>query len=174
MVSRVELMVLGVLAEGEAHGYQLYRHLDDQGFLRWSRVSKVAVYKALAKLEREGYLVSRTGREGNAPERKVYAITAQGEERLRDLVFLALCEEEPLRMEETIVLPFLKFLGRDEVLEGLERRISYLKARLKRLRREGELLKDLDEGLKDLIRMKEEGRYQEEIRCLEELRERWS
>lgn len=174
MISRVELMVMGVLAEGETHGYRLYRQLADRGFLRWARVSKVAVYKALTKLEGEGFLVSRVDREGNAPEKKVYALTARGEERLKDLLFLALSEEEPLRMEEAVVVPFLELLGRDEVLEGLDKRISYLRAKMKRLRREGEFLTGLGKELEDLLRIKEGARYEEEIRWLEMLRDRWA
>ncbi|MEJ5186704.1 MAG: PadR family transcriptional regulator [Candidatus Geothermincolales bacterium] len=173
MVSRVELMVLGVLAEGELHGYQLYRCLVDRGYLRWAKASKVAVYKSLAKLEGEGYLESRLDREGNAPEKRVYRLTSRGRERLRDLVFMALAEDEPLRMEESLAIPFLGLLGKDEVLEALERRLSYLGSILGRLEREEELLRGLEGETGDLLREKELARYREEIRWLERLRDRW-
>jgi len=173
LVSRVELMVLGVLTEGEMHGYQLHRHLADRGFLRWARASKVAIYKTLAKLERDGYLSSRVDREGSAPEKKVYRLTTRGEERLKDLVFTALAEKEPLRMEESLAIPFLGLLQEDEVLEGLEKRLCYLRTTLARLEREEELLKELGGEMEDLLREKEVARYREEIRWLERVWDKW-
>ncbi len=83
----VEIPVLGLLAERDMHGYDLYREIELAGLKRWMPASKVAVYKALERLEGRGCLESRYDRAGNMPERVVYNITERGRERLRDLLF---------------------------------------------------------------------------------------
>ena len=51
MISKVATMVLGLLAEGERHGYNILWEMEERGMMRWARVSRVAVYKALSRLE---------------------------------------------------------------------------------------------------------------------------
>lgn len=140
MTSRVETMILGLLSGGERHGYDLLRLMEERGFLRWTGVSKVAVYKALARLEKEGSLRSWMEKDGNMPERRVFGITAAGEERLRDAVYALCAEEEPLRMEAVIGPAFVNVLRPDEAREALERRRCFLEAQAKRIASERELL----------------------------------
>ncbi|MBC7247747.1 MAG: PadR family transcriptional regulator [Actinobacteria bacterium] len=151
MTSRVETIVLGLLAEGERHGYDLIRHMEERGFLRWTGVSKVAVYKALARLEREGSLASWPEKDSNMPERRVFGITAEGLERLRDAVYALCAEEEPLRMHSAVGPAFLSALPPSEAREALERRLSFLEAQAKRIADERELLEGVAEETHLLI-----------------------
>ena len=147
MVSRISTLVLGLLAEGEGHGYEIIKEMDERGMLRWTHVSKVAVYKALARLEEEGCLTSWTEREGNLPEKRVYAITAMGEERLRDLVFAICASSEPLRFDTSVGLAFIGQLDRAEASGALEARLEYLKGQVKRLCKERDMLKGLTDDI---------------------------
>ena len=166
MVSRVATMVLGLLAEGERHGYELLREMDDRGMLRWTHASKVAVYKALARLEEEGSLTSWTEREGNLPQRRVYAITAAGEEKLRDLVYSVCANQEPLRFETCVGLAFISRLNGEEAKDALETRREYLKAQTKRLLRERDMLAGLADDIFMDILDREISAYREETRWL--------
>ena len=79
-VSRV---LLGVLAEGPAHGYDL-KYANDQRFPGSRPMAFGQVYAALAKLEKEGLVeVVETAREGG-PDRVTYAVTEAGREALVD------------------------------------------------------------------------------------------
>lgn len=74
-------VLLGVLAEGPAHGYDLKRHYDSR-FPGTKPLAFGQVYAALAKLERDGLVeVVETVSEGG-PERTTYALTDKGAERL--------------------------------------------------------------------------------------------
>ena len=71
--------VLLLLAEAPAHGYSLLKGL---GQLNFGRVDRPSVYRALAQLERDGLVESRT--EGAAGKlRHVYELTGQGRQILR-------------------------------------------------------------------------------------------
>jgi len=172
MVSRVGTMALGLLAEGERHGYDLGREMDERGMLRWTRASKVAVYKALARLQGEGCLTSWTEREGNMPEKRVYAITAVGEERLKDNVYSLLASQEPLRFDMPVGLAFIGFLDQEEAKEALRSRLAYLKAQLRRLRKENDIMQGLAHGISLDILAHEQSAYREEMRWLRGIVER--
>ncbi|GAB2725659.1 PadR family transcriptional regulator [Nocardioides pakistanensis] len=77
-VSRV---LLGILAEGPAHGYDL-KQVHDQRFPGAKPLAFGQVYAALAKLEKEGLVevVERVREAG--PDRMTYAITDAGREAL--------------------------------------------------------------------------------------------
>ncbi len=70
-------VLLGVLAEGPAHGYDLKRAHDER-FPGARPLAFGQVYAALGKLERDGLVeVAETLRDGG-PERTTYALTEAG------------------------------------------------------------------------------------------------
>ena len=76
-------VLLGVLAGGAAHGYDLKREHDAR-FPGAKPLAFGQVYSTLARLERDGLVeVAETTQEGG-PERTTYAMTPAGEASLRD------------------------------------------------------------------------------------------
>ena len=74
-------VLLGVLAEGPAHGYDLKR-AHDVRFPGAKQLAYGQVYAALGRLERDGLVeVVETGRDGG-PERMTYAMTDAGSRAL--------------------------------------------------------------------------------------------
>jgi len=165
-------MVLGLLAEGERHGYILLREMEERGMRRWTRVSKVAVYKALARLEAEGCLTSWTEKEGNLPEKRVYAITSSGRDRLKDLVYALCASQEPLRLEAPVGLAFIACLDEEEAKDALIERIAFLEKQARRLSREKDILKDLVDGIFLDILAREYSVYRGEARWLRRIVDR--
>lgn len=162
-------MILGLLAEGERHGYELLREMEERGLLRWTRASRVSVYKNLARLEEEGCLVSWREKDGNLPERIVYGITAEGERRLKEMLYDLCSSREPLRMDYAVGAAFLERLEAGEAREALEARREFLRGQIKRLAREREMLAGLDDEVLQSIREREIGAYREELRWLDRL-----
>lgn len=75
-------VLLGVLAEGPAHGYDLKREYDAR-FPSAKPLAYGQVYSSLSRLERDGLVeVAETTRDGG-PERTTYALTSGGRESLR-------------------------------------------------------------------------------------------
>lgn len=166
MVSTLTAMILGLLSEGERHGYDLLRYMEERGMLRWTRASKVGVYKALARLEEEGCLASWTEKEGNLPQRRVYAITAAGEARLQDLLYSLCSSREPLRLDAAVGVAFLSRLEPGEACGALRQRREFLAGQAKRLAREREMMKGFaDDTFLDIL-TREQSMYREELRWL--------
>jgi DNA-binding PadR family transcriptional regulator len=169
LVSRVTVMILGLLIEGERHGYDLVKEMEARGMLRWTSASKVAVYKSLVSLEREGCLTSWVEKCGNTPERRIYAVTEQGEGRLRDLVYDLCSSQEPIRFETSIGMTFISYLKKEEARDALERRLKYIEGQANRLAREKDIMEGLNGDMYVEILLHELAVYRGEARWLRHL-----
>src|SRR5947208_2528931 len=78
----LDLLLLSVLAGGEAHGYAVVARLRERSGGSFD-LPEGTVYPALHKLERDGLLTSRWDHSG-ARKRRAYAITAPGRRALAE------------------------------------------------------------------------------------------
>jgi DNA-binding PadR family transcriptional regulator len=111
------------------HGYQLSRELGDSLGGLW-RVSYGSLYPTLRRLERDGAIESEAGDERGARRKKVYRITAAGEQS-----FLAMLQESPhdTQSEDArfrMRLAFFRYLPPETRIRLLERRRQALRERL--------------------------------------------
>ena len=123
----VRTLCLSILYDGDASGYDIRRMCTEGNFAYFVEASYGSIYPALARLETEGLLTSRTEHQDGKPARKVYSITEAGK------AAFAAELSEPLG-EDMFRSPFLLFarfahiLPRDLVeqrcKEFLERTIS--------------------------------------------------
>lgn len=74
-------VLLGVLAEGPAHGYDL-KHAHDQRFPGAKALAYGQVYSTLSRLERDGLVEVAETSQGGGPERTTYALTDSGRAEL--------------------------------------------------------------------------------------------
>jgi DNA-binding PadR family transcriptional regulator len=72
--------VLLLLSEEPGYGYSLTKGLEE---LRFGRVDRPSVYRALAQLERDGLVESWPGAPTAGQTRRVYGLTEQGQRALR-------------------------------------------------------------------------------------------
>lgn len=74
-------VLLGVLAEGPAHGYDL-KHAHDERYPGAKQLAFGQVYAALAKLEKDGFVAVVETTRGSGPDRTTYALTPAGKAAL--------------------------------------------------------------------------------------------
>jgi DNA-binding PadR family transcriptional regulator len=157
----LELAILGLLKEQDLHGYELKKRLTDTlGSL--SSVSFGSLYPALGRLERAGAVAAVEVAAEDAPpapvpmtgsiagelaafratrrpsrrsgrSRKVYRITARGEEVFAELLAADNAATDDDRLFN-LRLAFARFLPPDDRVGLLERRRAYLVERLARTR----------------------------------------
>jgi DNA-binding PadR family transcriptional regulator len=128
----LELAVLGLLKERPMHGYQLSRELSESLGGLW-RVSYGSLYPTLRRLERDGAIESQADDERGARRKKVYRITAAGED-----LFLELLQESPVDTQAEdarfrMRLAFFRYLPPETRIRLLERRRQTLQRRLSRI-----------------------------------------
>ena len=76
LTSNVELMLMGVLRQGPAHGYGIISALRDRSAGEFD-LAEGTIYPALHRLERAG-LVESSVESAQGRRRRTYALTARG------------------------------------------------------------------------------------------------
>jgi DNA-binding PadR family transcriptional regulator len=123
-VSKVELVTLGLVAEGPAYGYELLERLRSRGMVFWVEVGKASVYQALRRLEERGLIAGRAQEGTEGPDRRVYRLTAAGRARLR-AGLLALCADAgPYEVDAGVGLGFAHLLTPDEARRAVGARAA--------------------------------------------------
>ena len=82
----LETMVLSVLDSGEAHGFEVWRRLEEAGGGAL-RLKEGSLYPALYRLEEAGFIRSvweKTSAERRGARRRVYHLTRKGTRRLNE------------------------------------------------------------------------------------------
>ena len=77
----LEGIVLAILAERPAYGYEITARLRDQGF---SDIVEGTVYALLVRIEQRGFVDVAKVPSEKGPPRKVYSLNASGHEQLED------------------------------------------------------------------------------------------
>jgi PadR family transcriptional regulator len=79
----LETMALAVLENGEAHGFEIWRRLEDAGGGAL-RLKEGSLYPCLYRLEKAGLVKSawEQGPNDSGPRRRVYRLTRKGSRRL--------------------------------------------------------------------------------------------
>jgi DNA-binding PadR family transcriptional regulator len=111
--TRLEAVVLGLLVERPAHGYELKARLGP-GLPRERRINDGVLYPLLARLERLG-LASSSERHDGGRKRRVYAATDAGEAAFRDWLLGDRDEGAGLDHELFIDHPLVKLLFAGEM-----------------------------------------------------------
>jgi len=91
----VEPCLLLLLHRGASHGYSLVEELKEFGFAE-APIDPSMVYRALREMEALGLVASAWDTEGSGPPRRVYQITAQGDQHL------ALCVADLRAMDRVL------------------------------------------------------------------------
>jgi len=123
------LLLLGLLKSQSQHGYQINEFIESN-VCHVTTMKKPTAYALLERLERDGYVTVRSEQDGNRPTRKVYSITAQGEEVFYELLRTNLAEATPHVLTGDTGLMFLDQLPRNEVIMHLEQRLAKLRAQM--------------------------------------------
>lgn len=77
-MNRYDLALLGFISEEDRCGYDIITAIRERDMERWAKISVSTIYNRLSRLEAKGYIVGRSERDGNRPERITYSITDEG------------------------------------------------------------------------------------------------
>ena len=139
-----ELVVLGLLADGAKHGYEILQLIRARAMHEYIKLSVSSLYKTLDRLERKRFVTASTERVGGRPERKVYRITREGEERLKELIRRNLNEIQPYYDPLYAALAFAHLISTGEVTSALKQRREHYRKLLDHLRGIEAMLEELE------------------------------
>lgn len=119
-LSSINLIILGYLQNKEKSAYEMVKEFDKWNLTKWLKISNPSIYKNIIKLCDNGYLNSRTVKEGEMPEKTLYSMNEKGNSYFNELM------EESSNHIGNIYLDFNAFLVNVENLPE-EKRKEYLK-----------------------------------------------
>jgi DNA-binding PadR family transcriptional regulator len=121
------LAVLSYLTQRPMHPYELARTLREHGDARSIRFNHGSLYMVVQQLARAGFVVAReTTREGQRPERTVYALTDAGRQELHDWLRDLVEEPEYEYPHFVAALSLIATLRPSEVVDLLGTRLGRL------------------------------------------------
>jgi DNA-binding PadR family transcriptional regulator len=130
------LAVLSYLMQRSMHPYELGRTLRDNGDDRSIKFNRGSLYMVVRQLEKAGYIAAQeTNREGQRPERTVYALTDAGRDELREWLRDLLGEPEHEYPSFVAALSLIGALPPSQVVPLLRHRLQRLTERAAETRR---------------------------------------
>ncbi len=117
------LLLLGVLMEGDKHGYEI-KQLVDSRLSRVTDISSGTIYYTLKKLEKKRLVTRSRMREGNRPERRVYSITGEGKKYFQDLLAQSFRQMDETYYVFDMGFYFLRFADLEQVLEAVQDKMA--------------------------------------------------
>lgn len=78
----VRTLCLGILALGDATGYEIKKMVAEGSFSFFSEASYGSIYPALNKLTEEGLVTYQTTPQSKRPDKKIYTLSPAGQEEL--------------------------------------------------------------------------------------------
>jgi len=119
------LVILGILREGQKHGYEIKKIIKKELGIFASLENK-SIYYPLKIMEKEGLIKKNTAKEEGRLLRYVYSITPQGDKEFLRLAMEAFLSEERPFIDIDIPLYFLPHLDKKNVLARLRLRKRFL------------------------------------------------
>ena len=165
------LAVLSYLSQQPMHPYELSRTLREHGDARSIKFNHGSLYMVVGQLAKAGYITElETSREGQRPERTVYALTDAGRAEFRDWLRELVAEPEHEYPHFVAALSLIAALPPSEVVPLLQHRLDQLHRERAEIR--GLIDTTLASGVPELFLVEEEYRLSllaAEIAFVEEL-----
>jgi len=151
------LAVLSYLTMKPMHPYELSRTLRDNGDARSIKFNHGSLYMVVQQLAKAGFIAEvETSREGQRPERTVYAITDAGRREARDWLSELISEPEHEYPHFVTALSLVAALPPGEVVPLLRTRLEALAGQ--RAEIQGMIDSTLSQGVPRLFLVEEEYR----------------
>ena len=112
----IKYAILGILSYQPLTGYDLKKIIQDSPFMPWSGNNN-QIYKSLVELFRDGLVTNEIHHQESSPSKKIYTITQEGLEELKEWVLTS--PEPPESKKLFLVKLAWADLLKDEELDAL-------------------------------------------------------
>lgn len=134
MLSNAELILLSLVNEKPTYAYEIEKQIESRRMRHWVKIGIASIYQVLERLHRKGFVDYDTERDGKAPERKRYFITAEGKEELKTAVKGLLVQIEWYYLDLNVALSGSEILEPGELKQCLIERLEKARHSLKKLK----------------------------------------
>jgi DNA-binding PadR family transcriptional regulator len=131
LLSNAELIILSLINEKPTYPYEIEKQIETRNMRHWVKIGIASIYQVLARLSGKGYVEFQTEREGKAPERKRYSITATGQAELKESVKNLLVQIEGYYLNLNVAIEGSDILEPEELKKCLAQRLEKARSSLK-------------------------------------------
>ncbi|EQA44095.1 transcriptional regulator, PadR family [Leptospira broomii serovar Hurstbridge str. 5399] len=118
-MSTIDLIILGILIKRPMNAYEIVQYVENDQVDRMIKISVPAIYKSCKRLFQAGYLIGKTEKEGENPEKVIYSINAAGKKYFYELIRNFSSKVQPFYIDFNAVILNLDRLDREEGLATL-------------------------------------------------------
>jgi len=136
--------ILGLVSEGEVHGYGINEIIEERGMRIWTAVGFSSIYAILLQLEKSQLITSHRDTSGKLPTRKLYRITPKGKIELQKAIKLYLSEPERPHFRSDLGVGNLHLISSDDAINSLEAYCENLREKITALKKRVKELAPLD------------------------------
>ena len=127
-----EYLILGVLAGGNWHGYDLYQYLEQNLSLIWT-LGRSQTYALLSRMEQAGLVTHKRQTQGKRPDRKIFSLAPAGRNIFNQWVKAPVEHVRDLRLEFLAKIHFLEKGDRKSVEKLIEGQQEVCRDKLSRM-----------------------------------------
>lgn len=125
-------LCLGVLALGDASGYEIRKQFEEGPFAYFHETSFGSIYPALTKLTAENLVTCTDVRQEGKPDKKVYSITDAGRAFFRDALHKEPAKDR-IRSESLYMFFFADLLEPAQLNDVYDKYLTYYRGQVARL-----------------------------------------
>ena len=132
----IKVLILYYLSLKSTHGYEIQKFIQINHMDRWTKIQSGSIYYALNKLEKDGLIVLKEEIGSGSKARKIYKITDNGRDELKELVKSELDNELfPSGSDKFIIYPLLNTLDKKSIISQINTHINQLRDKIKYLKK---------------------------------------
>ncbi|WP_051608887.1 PadR family transcriptional regulator [Fodinicurvata fenggangensis] len=120
-------LCLAILQKGAASGYEIKKKLEEMPYRIFQEVGFGSIYPALNRLLEAGHVTVQAQAQRKRPDKKVYAITANGRQELEGSLLHPPAQDR-FRSDFLFVLFHSELLAHEELADLFDTRITELKS----------------------------------------------
>jgi DNA-binding PadR family transcriptional regulator len=125
-VTRIDLLLLGLLLDRPMHGYELYQQIQAEEIDSWFNVSMAGVYYALGKLREQGLLAESRQRGGRSTRKSIYHLTEEGRTAFFEAIESQAVSHEKVYLSYDLVIYLLNKVPLQRAISLLEQHQAFL------------------------------------------------
>ncbi|MFX1452183.1 MAG: PadR family transcriptional regulator [Promethearchaeota archaeon] len=115
-----------MVAEQDRHPYEIDQIIEERQMRNWTDIGKSSIYRILIKLEEKGLVIYRNEIK-RGRNLKIYSITNNGKEVLKEFVFQTISKGRDFRRHFELALSNLPQLSKLEQIEAFKKSLQALK-----------------------------------------------
>lgn len=128
MVAKVDLILLSIIIEKPMHGYEVEQAINERHIRKWAAIGTSSIYAGLDRLEKKGLAKSQLDTSEGLPARRVFTITNEGKQLLKEGATSLLRKGEYIYLDFSVGMVALPYLDRADVVSYARERLAEMES----------------------------------------------